>query len=644
MTMKNNYIEGSVIAHPDGYGFLKPDTLSKRDIFLPFIQMRTLLHGDRACVQVEREGRNGRKIGHLVKVLERNTHTLAGRYRKQGKGGVVVPDKRCMHLEVHIPKGAGLPAREGQYVLARITQHPEGNTPLTGKVVEIIGDELNPAMCVELAIRERDLPHAFPEEVTAELAKIPHRIDATTLAEREDLRSLPFVTIDGESARDFDDAVYCEQRGSGWRLYVAIADVSHYVPSESSLDRAAYQRGTSVYFPERVIPMLPSLLSDDLCSLRPREDRLAMTCVMDFNADGEKQSHRFCRAVIHSQARLSYHDVNDVVYARDPQARAKHAQLLEPLDRLRELHRLLRKQRERHALIEFSSMEVIFEFDEHGHIAKLYPSRRIEAHCLIEEFMLAANISAGEFLQGKKIPTLFRIHPKPEEERRTAVRDFLREFSLKLEEDESKEVQTADYARLLKRISDWPQAHLIETVLLRSMAMAIYSMDNIGHFGLGFKVYAHFTSPIRRYPDLLVHRAIKAALDANHAAAPSASFLSAAQDHCSSTERRAEEACRDATRQMKCLYLKKHVGQRFHGRISSVTHFGLFVELDDLCIDGLVHISTLRDDRYNFNAVRHCLTGERRGREYRLGNAVWVQVSKVDLEEKKSTFVLSSQQ
>lgn len=648
LVQKMDLRSGRVQAHPDGFGFFIPDEGGK-DLFLSPRELRGVLHGDRVVARADgRTDRRGRPIGTLVEVIERVNQTVVGRFQQGEKMACVVPDNRRLYQDILIPPGSQNGARDGQFVVARLTRQPDRHVqqPM-GEIIECIGDVMNADMAVDIAIRAYQLPFTWPADVLEEADNVASGVTGAELraSGREDLQALDFVTIDGEDARDFDDAVYCKRRsGGGWQLYVAIADVAHYVRPGSALDREAWQRSTSVYFPRRVLPMLPERLSNDLCSLRPDEPRLALACIMDIGARGGIRSSRFCRVVIRSRARLSYTEVAAVVVDKQAKARARRSDLLPLLDDLYALFQIMHRRRARQGLLEFSSVETRMEFDAQGQVQSLQPLVRNDAHRLIEEFMLAANTAAGQYLEKAEIPALYRVHPPPEEERLQAVRDFLREFALQL--GGSEQPTTSDYAELLDAVRGREDAHLIETVLLRSMALAVYSDENTGHFGLGFPVYSHFTSPIRRYPDLLVHRAIRHRLakgkDRAGEFAGDPAFMQEAGGHCSTLERRAEEATRDAVQRMKCLYLQARVGEDFDGRISTVTSFGLFVELNVLFVEGLIHISTLPQDYYHFDPIAHSLSGERSKVRFRLGDALRVKVARVDVDEKKIDFELLS--
>jgi ribonuclease R len=630
-------IVGRVHGHPDGYGFLIPDADTGGDLYLSAQQMRSLLHGDRAAVRMSGYDRHGRREGALVEVLERANTRVVGRFFLEGNIGFVTPDNRRIHQDVLIPSEARGEARSGQFVLAELVQQPTPHRQPTGRIVEVIGDHAAPGMASEIAIRAFELPYLWPAAVDAEIAELdPHAPPASR--GRLDLRKLPFVTIDGEDARDFDDAVYCERHGKGWQLMVAIADVSHYVKPGSALDEAARERGTSVYFPDRVIPMLPEVLSNELCSLKPDVDRLTLVCQMRIGKGGAVKEARFAEAVIRSTARLTYTQVAEAVVQRSGPARHVLAPLVPHLDDLYELFRLMHDRRRLQAVLDFDAQESRVEFDDRGRIRAIRELERNDAHRLIEEFMLAANVAAAELLLEREVPALYRNHEHPKPEKLETLREFLREVGLTIGGGDRPE--TAEYARLMERIRDREDAHLIQTVLLRSMPLAVYGEKNLGHFGLDFPAYAHFTSPIRRYPDLIVHRAIRRAIGRKPHYPYDNAELHRLGEHCSMTERRADEATRDAMQRLKCEFMRDKVGEVYEGRITGVTAFGLFVELQGLAVEGLAHVTSLPSDYYHFDPVRHELKGERRRISYRLAGKVTARVMRVDVDEKKIDFEL----
>lgn len=632
-------VSGRVIAHPDGFGFLVPDE-GGDDLFLAPRQMRTLMHGDRAVVRIAGFDRQGRPEGALVEVLERANHRIVGRFFIEGGVAFVAPDNRRLTHEVLVPTDATGGARHGQIVVVEITQYPGDIRQPLGSIVEILGDHMAPGMEIDVAARVYELPTEWSTEALSESARFGSEVAEAAKRGRRDLRDLPLVTIDGADAKDFDDAVYCERRPKGWRLIVAIADVSAYVKLGSALDREAEQRGTSVYFPGRVVPMLPETLSNGLCSLNPQVDRLCMVCEMSIDASGRTTRSRFYSAVMRSAARLTYDEVAAMLIARDRKACQRRAELLPHLEELYALYQVLAANRRRRGAIDFETTETKIVFDEAGKIDRIVALERNDAHRVIEECMIAANVAAARFLQRHKLPFLYRVHEEPDAEKIIDVRAFLAELGLKLGGGDRP--QAGDFAKLLRKVQERPDRHLIETVLLRSLKQAQYSPDNGGHFGLAHTAYAHFTSPIRRYPDLLVHRAIRNVVEGGDREGFAYDQPGMVQlgEHCSMTERRADEAVRDAVDWLKCEFMLDKVGQEFDGLITGVTSFGFFVELKSIYAQGLVHVSTLVNDYYRFDAPKHRLIGERSGNVYRLADPVRVKVARVDLDERKIDFEL----
>ena len=633
---KMDLIPGRVIGHRDGYGFLKPDA-GGDDLFIPARDMRSLLHGDHALVRMSGHDRRGREKVALVEVLERANVTIVGRLLKEDSIYFVVPDNNRIHQDIFIPRENIGKAKSGQYVVVEIVRHPDQHTQPVGKVIELLDTESVSELATEIAIRAYEIPHEWPTEVMDEIAgfKPDAKIDVSG---RKDLRDLPFVTIDGEDARDFDDAVYCEPSGKGWRLLVAIADVSHYVLPDTALDEEAKLRGTSVYFPERVVPMLHEILSNELCSLKPEVDRYCLVCELSLNGRGEIKSYHFHEAVIRSAARMTYSEVTSLVLSENKETLKQYRNLLPHIENLFSLYKLMHKHRQKGGLLDFDSIEAGFIFDEAGNIEEIKPLVRNDAHRLIEEFMLAANIAAAEFLLEKDLPILFRNHETPKQEKLRDLREFLRELALDL--GGSDEPEAKHYAALIDKVHNREDAHLIETVLLRSMPLAFYGEENQGHFGLAFDSYTHFTSPIRRYPDLLVHRGIRSLINKRKKFPYTKTNMHVLGESCSMTERRAEEATREVVQRLKCIYMHDKVGEVFYGTVSSVTGFGLFVELDDIFIEGLIHVTSLPNDYYHFDAIGHRLEGENSRKVYNLAQRLKVQVIRVDIDDSKIDFEL----
>jgi len=631
---KINLIAGRVQGHADGFGFLIPDA-GGDDLFLSPKEMLTVMHGDRAMVRPAGLDRRGRPEGKIVEVLERATKRLVGHLiRERGVVLVAAEDKR-IHHDVLIPPGKDMKAKAGQIVMVELIEQPSAHTQPIGKVVEILGNYADPGMEIEIALRKHNLPYQFSPAAEKAAEKFSSTVQAQDWKGRVDLRSLLLITIDGETARDFDDAVYCEPQGSGWRLVVAIADVSFYVRPGDALDKEAYDRGNSVYFPRRVIPMLPEALSNGLCSINPDVERLCMVCDMQIDGRGEIQRYKFYPSVMRSKARMTYTKVHEMLADPTCKLAQEQAWLMPHLQNLQALYNVLAKAREKRGAIEFETMETLMVFNEHGKIERIEPVVRNEAHRLIEECMLAANVCASDFLKAHQHPVLYRIHAGPSAEKLTKLRDFMKEFGFTLEGGDTPHAK--DYSKLLNRIKGRPDEQLLQTVLLRSMQQAVYSPDNVGHFGLAYESYTHFTSPIRRYPDLLVHRAIKAVLENKKYKAGDWAELGM---HCSLTERRADDATRDVDAWLKCYYMQDKVGESFDGTVSGVTSFGLFVALDGIYIEGLLHITELGNDYFQHDNVRHVLTGERTGKSFRLGDRLRIKVVRVDMETSKIDFVL----
>ncbi len=631
---KLDLITGKVQGHPDGFGFLMRDD-GGPDMFLGPPEMHKVLHGDRVAAREIGLDRRGRPEAKIVEVLEHVNHRIVGRLRNEQGVYFVVPENRRISQELLVPPGDTLEAKPGQVVVAAIIAQPARHAQPIARVVEILGNYADPGMEIEIALRKHDLPYEFPPAVEKACGVFTGKVTAQDFAGREDVRKLPLVTIDGETARDFDDAVYCEPRGKGFRLLVAIADVSHYVDHGDALDREALNRGNSVYFPRRVIPMLPEVLSNGLCSLNPNVDRLCMVCDMNIDAQGEVTDYRFYPSVMWSHARFTYTTVADILENPQGAAAAQHRVLVPQLTNLNRLYQVLAKSRARRGAIDFETIETQMIFDPHGKIERIVPVKRNDAHRIIEECMLAANVCASDILRRNEHPALYRVHQGPTPERLLGLREFLKGFGLELGGGESPHAK--DYAKVLERVKDRPDAQLLQTAMLRSLRQAVYSPENLGHFGLAYEAYAHFTSPIRRYPDLLIHRAIKAVLRKKRYEPGNWSDLGM---QCSLTERRADEATRDVDAWLKCYYMRDRVGDVFEGTISSAVAFGIFVALDGVYVEGLVHVSDLGSDYFHFDAAKHQLVGERTAQRYRLGDRVRVRVARVDIESSKIDFVL----
>lgn len=667
LTNSPDFIKGRISSHRDGFGFLMPDE-GGEDVFLPEKEMQKVLHGDQVQVRVIGTDRRGRQEGVIVEILSRaNTHVI-GRLLNENGVWLIAPEDQRIGQDIILAGSPGK-AKVGQVVSVELTEQPSRYTQPVGKIVEILGDIDDPGMEIEIAVRKFGVPHTFSEAAKKMASKLPSEIRATDLTDRVDLRDIPLVTIDGEDARDFDDAVYCEPvkigRTKGYRLIVAIADVSHYVKPSDGLDVDALERSTSVYFPRRVIPMLPEKLSNGLCSLNPDVDRLVLVCDAVIISKGEIKAYQFYPAVIHSAARLTYTEVAAILGNTKGAETTKNADLVPHLMHLYEVFQALLQARHVRGAIDFDTVETYIVCNAAGKIEKILPRTRNDAHKLIEECMLTANVCAADLLKRYEQPSLYRVHASPTKEKLAVLRTFLKQVGLTLTGGDAP--SASDYAALMPKIKARPDALLLQTMLLRSMQQAVYSPENIGHFGLSYDSYAHFTSPIRRYPDLLTHRAIKAILlgkqyepkglditSLNTMLSPagrkkmaedkvagkkrhegSLAIWEALGVHCSANERRADEASRDVEAWLKCYFIRDKLGEEFTGVISGVTTFGIFVQLDTLFIEGLVHITELGTDYFQYDEVRHELRGERTGIRYQLTDRVTVQVSRVDLDARK---------
>jgi ribonuclease R len=634
-------LEGRVSTHRDGYGWFTPDDGSG-DVHLDSRQMAGVMHGDRLRVRVLEDDGRGRRSGAVLEVLERGTQELAGRFEDSGDVGYVVPDNPRLRDRVLIPSAARGAARHGDLVVARIVEAPTRRSGAVGQVVRVLDARRSADIAAELAIVSHGLPVSWPREAEREAQHWGTTVRAEDIAGRLDLRALPIVTIDGEDARDFDDAVYCEPQRKGWRLIVAIADVSHYVKQGGALDVEAQNRATSVYFPDRVLPMLPEALSNELCSLKPRVDRLVLACDMRINEDGEVTRAQFSAAVIHSAARLTYTQVAAMLLGGDAQLEREFTALVPHLKNLHALYQALRKARERRGALDFDAPEVKVRIAADGSVAALDVHARNDAHRLIEECMIAANIEAARFLRKRKLPTLYRVHGEPEPRKVTELQRMLRALGVGVRFPET--IGTRELQQVTALITGRPDAAFIESLIIRSLPQAVYQPTNIGHFGLGLTEYAHFTSPIRRYPDLLVHRAIRYALEGGTREAFSYSTGAMEQlgRDCSARERRADEAARDVMAYLKCDFMRAHLGDEFEAVISAVVEFGLFVQLANLQVDGLVHVSALHGDHFVFDAARCAWTGRRTRRTFQLGARVAVRLTRVDMRERRLDFEIAA--
>jgi len=658
---KLDLIAGRIQGHRDGFGFLIPDE-GDNDIFLSAREMRQVFDGDRALARVTGEDRKGRLEGAIVEVLERNTSKIVGRFQGHAGFGYINSENQRITQDIQIIPNTEqeLDYRDGQLVVAELVTAPTKRTKPTARVIEVLGDHMAPGMEIKVAIHNYDIPDEWADSVRQEVGEFGPEVPESSKQNRVDLRDLPLVTIDGEDAKDFDDAVFCERkRSGGWRLWVAIADVSGYVSPGTELDIEAHRRGNSVYFPEFVVPMLPEMLSNGLCSLNPDVDRLAMVCEMTISASGNMSGYKFYEAVIRSHARLTYNKVGAMLQEpesdRGTAMRQQYSALVPHLENLYDLYHALREARDVRGAIDFETTETRIIFSEERKIDKIVPVVRNDAHKIIEECMLCANVASARLLQKLKQPALFRVHDGPKESKLESLRTYLGPLGLSLGGGDKP--TPGDYQDLSEALEGRADKHVISIMMLRSMSQAVYSPENNGHFGLNYPAYTHFTSPIRRYPDLLVHRTIRALIHSGNESShlhrpegflPNKKFVhhyNMAQmvelgEHCSMTERRADEATRDVMAWLKCEYMQDCVGEEFTGVVSAVTGFGVFVELEEVYVEGLIHISALPGDYYHFDAARQRLQGERSGKSFRLGDRLQVQVARVDLDERKIDFEL----
>ena len=631
---KMDLVKGRVLGHPDGFGFLVPDEGGK-DLFLSEKEMHKVLHGDKVIASVIGEDRRGRQEGAIVEVSEHNTKQVLGRLNFEDGLAWVRPNNNRITQDVFIPQDGLLDAKEEQVVLVEIIHQPSMRSGPIGKIIEVVGDYMAPGMEIDSAIHAYGIPNEWNEALLAELEQIPDEVTEADLAGRKDLRNMQLVTIDGADTKDFDDAVFAKRRKNGWRLVVAIADVSHYVKPGTELDKEAFNRGNSVYFPQQVVPMLPSKLSDGLCSLNPKVDRLCMVADLYISEEGKLERSQFYEAVMNSKARLTYTQVHEILTDPNSPHRDTFAEQVPHIEELHNLYKVLQKAREERGALEFETTETRIVFDEDRKIKEIVPVTRNDAHKLIEECMLMANVATARYLKWHKMPMLYRVHEQPQEDRLANLRTFLGDFGLTLEGGDSPTAH--DFADIAAKVEGEAHEHLVQTVLLRTMNQAVYQPENKGHFGLNFEHYAHFTSPIRRYPDLLIHRAIRHVWSKK---GPEAFEYSEAQmvdlgQHCSDTERRADEATRDAVTFLKCEFLSHRIGEEYEAVVAAATNFGLFVELQPLFVEGLVHITELGEDYFHYDNARHCLKGERTGKVYRLGDRLKVQVAQVNLDDRK---------
>ena len=636
LTAKLDLVTGTVTGHKDGFGFVVRDDGEPNDIYLSAREMRPLFDGDRVAVRIAGQDRRGRAEGSLVDVLERGTRQVAGKFIRERGIGIVIPDNPKIAHRILVPKDEWGGPKPGQVVVLEIIDYPTQVEQATGRIVDILGAPDEKGIATEIAIHAHTIPHQWPRQVLDEVGDYGKSVPAKAKEGRYDLRDANLVTIDGADAKDFDDAVFCEKDGNGWTLLVAIADVSHYVQVGSGLDKEATRRGTSVYFPDRVVPMLPEVLSNGLCSLNPKVDRLCMVCEMSVNSQGKVTGSEFYEAVMRSKARLTYSQVSDFLEGRS--RKSVPGELQPSIRELHGLYRALAKARSRRGAIELDLPNTKFKLNKDGEIDRIEVVPRNDAHRLIEECMIAANVEAAKFLKRHRIPGLYRVHARPDPDRFDELRLYLTPLGLKVAH--SDHVQPRDFTRMIRQTADRPDATAIMMTMLRSLTHAEYSPANVGHFGLALDAYAHFTSPIRRYPDLLVHRAIRHIVSGGKPGryAYKPAEMERLGAITSAHEKRAEDATRDVEAWLKCQYMEQHLGDEFDGVVTGITNFGVFVQISDLLVDGLVHVTSLSNDYYHFDPGTQRLVGERTGRAYKLGDPMRVQVNRVDMETRRIDF------
>lgn len=639
ISKKMNLIPGRVLGHQDGFGFLIPEDSTNSDIFLSPKEMSKVFNNDRVMVQVSGVDRRGRKEGIIIEILERANSILVGRVMQSHGVTIVSAEDKRISQDIIIPYNQDLDAKPGEIVEVAITTQPSFRIKPMGKIIKILGSYKDNGIEIEIALRKYHLPHVFSKEVLKEIEIYEDNILVNNYKNYKDLTKLNFVTIDGETAKDFDDAVFATPNGNEIKLMVAIADVSSYVKNNSKLDKEAFDRGNSIYFPRRVIPMLPEKLSNGLCSLNPNVNRLTMICDMVIDRDGFIKKYKFYPAIINSKARLTYNLVNDILYNKDSNCINNNKKIINDLENLKKVYEQLFSQRTRRGAIEFNSVETNIVFDDEGKISYIHPVERNEAHRIIEECMLAANVSAAAFLLKDNGNGIYRNHEIPKDEKLEHLRSFISEFGLYMGGGDKP--NSRHFTELLKKIEKRADSHLLQTIILRSMQQATYGEENKGHFGLAYDAYTHFTSPIRRYPDLIVHRLIKEKIKKNKIKINNISKIA---EHCSQTERKAEEATRDVQDWLKSYFMKDKIGQIFDGTISSVTGFGLFVDLDNIYIEGLVHVTELGNDYYTFDKSKQAIIGERSKISYRLGDRLKVKLIRVDMDSSRIDLTLMNNQ
>jgi ribonuclease R len=636
---KMNLIVGRVKAHPDGYGFVIPEAEGEEDIFIGSRNLKEAMHGDRVVARIESIRKKG-KEGSVIRILERKTRHVVGKFMRAKNYSYVLPEDERILQEVFIPEGETKRARPNQMVVAEIIQYPTERTRPEGRITHILGYADDPEIEPQIIVHKYDLPHRFTSAAIKEAQNLPPDPLTQEYRERVDLRGIPTFTIDGENARDFDDAVSVErEKEGGVKLYVSISDVSHYVEEGSALDDEAYLRGTSVYFPDRAIPMFPPELSNDICCLHPRVDRLTLTAELRYDGKGERREVRFYPSVIRSNERLTYTGVRKIVVDGDPELREKFSHLLPSLDLMADLCQKLRQKRVARGAIDFDLPEPEVVLNLQGETEDIIRAERSLAHQIIEEFMIAANEAVAQYMEERGFPSIYRIHEPPKKEALEEFRRFVSHLGYKMRKESDPSAK--EFQRVLSEVKGRPEERVVNEILLRSMKWAKYSAKNLGHFGLASDHYTHFTSPIRRYPDLIVHRLLKKALSKEDIQT-SEEYLARRADHLSSRERVAMEAEREILDRYRVRFMKDKIGDEFEGVISGVTAFGFFVELKDIFVEGLVRVTSLHDDYYQYHEKKYCLAGERTHKTYRIGDEIRVRVDRVDAERRHIDFGLAN--
>ena len=634
---KMNLIVGRIKTHPDGYGFVIPEAEGEEDIFISPRNLKEAMYGDRVVARIESIRRKG-KEGSIIRILERKTRKVVGKFMRAKNYSYVIPEDERILPEVFISEGETKRARPNQIVVVEITRYPTERARPEGRITHILGYPDDPEIVPQIIIHKYELPYRFTSTALKEAQNLPPAPSSHEHRNRVDLRGIPTFTIDGENAKDFDDAVSVERENDGSiKLYVSISDVSQYVREDTSLDGEAYSRGTSVYFPDRAIPMFPPELSNEICCLHPRVDRLALTAELRYDANGERKGVRFYPSVIRSDERLTYTWVKKILVDGDPVLRQRFSPLMPSLDLMADLCQELRRRRTGRGTIDFDLPEPEILLNLQGETEDVIRAERSLAHQIIEEFMIAANEAVAHFMEEKELPFIYRIHEPPKKEAIDEFRRFISHLGYRMRKESDHSPK--EFQRVLGDVKGRPEERVVNEILLRSMKWAKYSAKNLGHFGLASDGYTHFTSPIRRYPDLIVHRLLKKAL-CKEEIKISEEVLAERADHLSNRERVAMEAEREILDRYRVRFMKDKLGEEYGGVISGVAAFGFFVELKDIFVEGLVRMTSLHDDYYQYDEKKYCLIGERTHKTFTIGDEVRVRVDRVDAERRHIDFGL----